>query len=948
MLSPDERIDDDIGEALGEVGNYEILNRIAAGGMGVVYRARQKGLDRVVALKLIPEGRLASENDIKRFLFEARAAAELEHPNIAPIYEVGEDHGQPFFAMRYIDGGDLCDWIDAIHSAEGSAGFRDNLAASARMMVKIARAVEYAHGRNIIHRDLKPQNILVDQRGEPQITDFGIAKKMGSDEHLTLGGQALGSPAYMAPEQLSGRELAPTSDVYSLGIVFYQMLCGELPFQGDTPLEVIKQTSEASPRRLRDRNRQIDEELETVCLKCLEKEPADRFESAEALADDLSRWLAGEPVRARPLPRTKRIVRWANRHRIRVASAVAVMVALALGAGVLFSFQFREATRNSELYATHIRIAADRIREQSADWRQTANSELTAAARSLPGLSRPIEWRLLFGKITPPVVATGKISESGITGIAIAREDPLYLAVATRTGILSVWATDNIRKLREQNFAVNDTPRYYNGDGETLLIRDQSGKLKVVGGKREIELHTESSFMARSDLAYAMSDGATGSKIRGEVPNQSGDLTRFEVSLTQDMEALAIGGRKFVAFASGTHCEIWNVAKDPAVRETWIDHDFGKTVAIDFSSNGMRIATGTADGTVRIWGTRTGKLECTFSLGTAYLAAVAFVEPTRSIPMQWLAAVGENGEFKVWDLLRTTAAYHPISDLALPMVLSSDSHFLIGSRPKDNGIGIVDLSARGFPVKEASLQGTSLAIGIADTEIVTLAKSNEGFALMSTTVNGGNTAVIKQYPITETIESAVVNPDGRLALIDAGSRLRVIDCATGNTLFEKSEPGEKVRLLAVSNNALAFGSRQSLMRMVNLPDLSETTLENSFNPIHAAFSHDGKRIAVASDNRLATFSLQNGSWKIDSTVFDGSDFGPIAWSADNRTLITASTRSRKLLFFAAETGHALYPLDVLGDWKQVTCSQDGRHIIAATADKVFVISVPMYEDSSDL
>ena len=311
-----------------EFGDYELLEEIGRGGQGVVYRARQKSLNRTVALKVIGLGHWASTPHLKRFRHEAEAAASLEHPQIVPIYEIGERDGSCYFSMKFVEGGQL----DEVVRRKPLAIRR-----AAELLVKIARTVHFAHEHGILHRDIKPGNILLDRHGEPHLTDFGLARLIEQESTVTNSFDVLGTPSYMAPEQAAGRakELTAAADIYALGAVFYQMLTGEPPFAGGTTYETIRLVLEAEPRNPRGRNSKVDVELATICLKCLEKEPARRYQTAAALAEDAERWLRHEPIRARRAGVITRSRKWVRRNPV-LAAVTPLVAALVATVAVLF------------------------------------------------------------------------------------------------------------------------------------------------------------------------------------------------------------------------------------------------------------------------------------------------------------------------------------------------------------------------------------------------------------------------------------------------------------------------------------------------------------------------------------------------------------------------------------------------------------------------------------
>ncbi len=307
---------------IGEFGKYDLLGEIGRGGMGVVYKARQRELNRVVALKMILASEWASSDEIARFQAEARAAARLRHRNIVGIFDVGQEHGRHFFAMDFVEGQNLAEVISYRPLAPERA---------ARWMISIAKAVDHLHSQGLIHRDLKPSNILIDAEGEPMVTDFGLAKVFDTDGGGTRTGAILGTPSYMSPEQASGRNSLVTarSDIYSLGAMLYEMLSGRPPFREDNPLDTLVQVLEGEPTLLRNLVATIPRELELICFKCLEKDPKRRYATAAELADDLARYLRQEPVEAQAGGLLQATQRWVRRQP-GLACRVAVLAACIL------------------------------------------------------------------------------------------------------------------------------------------------------------------------------------------------------------------------------------------------------------------------------------------------------------------------------------------------------------------------------------------------------------------------------------------------------------------------------------------------------------------------------------------------------------------------------------------------------------------------------------------
>ena len=360
-LVPDHKSESGV-ETIKYFGDYELISEIARGGMGVVYRARQVNLNRIVAIKMILSGQLAGHEEIQRFYTEAEAAAQLDHHGIVPIYEIGEHAGQHFFSMGFVQGSSL--------GHEVAAGPIEPQRA-ARLLKEIASAMSYAHSRGVIHRDLKPSNILLDEDGNSKITDFGLAKKTREESDLTGSGQILGTPAYMPPEQAAGKvdEVGTLADIYSLGAILYCMLTGRPPFQSANPMDTLLQVLHhevIAPRKLDPR---IQLDLETICLKCLEKERSRRYSSADELVMELDRFLTGRPIEARPISRFQRALRWSKRKpstAALIALSLVVLLTLAIAGPLIATHQrqLADAARKRQLEAEYNAYASDMLLAQ--------------------------------------------------------------------------------------------------------------------------------------------------------------------------------------------------------------------------------------------------------------------------------------------------------------------------------------------------------------------------------------------------------------------------------------------------------------------------------------------------------------------------------------------------------------------------------------------------------
>jgi len=569
-------------------GDYELLEEIARGGMGVVYKARQVSLNRIVALKMILAGQLASEADVQRFRSEAEAAAQLDHPNIVPIYEVGEHQGQHYFTMKYIEGGPLTPAPDLSVRAASQH--------TIALLISVARAVHHAHQRGILHRDLKPGNVLLDTQGQPHVTDFGLAKKVHGDSALTQSGAIVGTPSYMAPEQARAEKgLSTAVDIYSLGAILYEMLSGRPPFKANTALDTVSLLLERDPEPLIG----VDVDLATIAMKCLDKEPRRRYESAAALADDLERRQRGDPISARPIGSLERGRRWCKRYPGFAAMAALLVISLLLTAVVstTMAVSISAANRVTEEHARraeeHAQVAERRAEE--ADRERRANARLVGSIFAEKGAR--------FVENDDPLPALPWFVEA----LRVTEDQP-----------------DEARLHRLRiNLTLDTSPRLV-----MLATHDDSP-----WGVYHVE------FSPDSRLVLSASFDHTARLWNVETGNPVGEPMRHKDTVYH--AAFSLDGKRIATASYDYTARIWDTSGKPLTGP--MEHA-GQVMYVAFSPDGKTLATASFDATVGLWDVETGKPLCKPLSHPREVNAVAIRPDGKEI-----ATACSDGILRIWD-----------------------------------------------------------------------------------------------------------------------------------------------------------------------------------------------------------------------------------------------------------------------------------------------------------
>ncbi|XZE52262.1 protein kinase domain-containing protein [Planctomycetaceae bacterium SH139] len=690
-------------------GDYELLKEIARGGMGVVYEARQVNLNRLVALKMILSGQLASEEDVARFYLEAEAAANLDHPGIVPIYEIGQHEGQHFFTMGFVEGQSLQDRIK-----DGPLLPQE----AAELTAKVTEAIGYAHEKGVIHRDLKPANVLLDKKGEPKVTDFGLARKLEQDSGLTKTGAVMGTPSYMPPEQAAGNieAIDHRADIYSLGGILYALLTGRPPFQAANPLDTLLQVLEKEPVPPRQLAPKVPRDIETIALKALEKDPKRRYQTAQEMADDLRCFLAGEPIRARSITAVERAWRSAKRHPVvSVLGSLAALLLLIVSIGgplaamqqsrlkglaedreaeALASKRVAEEAAAKErqareqlavekeqalanLYATSIRLAQQ-------EWQGSKITRVEQLLNECPPQFRDWEWHYLQSLVHGAEVSlrghTGQVDFVGF------QEDGLQLISHATDQQVKIWNLPSRQQI-DSKTAPNVFKSSFGG-GHRLMAQPSGRELRIVeiaSGKVVSRVPLPDN-AASLDKAVLSADGSTlalqfipssedgSSRLVHVIDLQAGHRLCELKGVNgegQHAPVLSRDGKWFAGALGPNIIGIWETQSGTLIHSL-AGHVLPIT-SIQFNHDATQLVSGGFEGVAKLWDLNTGKEQLTLLGHVDWVLGVRFSDDGK-----WVVSAGKDRTARIWDAssgselvtIRGNTSY------VLDATLSPDNNFL--------------------------------------------------------------------------------------------------------------------------------------------------------------------------------------------------------------------------------------------------------------------------------
>ncbi|MSU63710.1 MAG: hypothetical protein EXS31_15140 [Pedosphaera sp.] len=876
-------------DGAGSFGDYELLEEIARGGMGIVYKARQKNLNRLVAVKMILAGQFAGKQVTQRFRGEAAAAGTLHHPNIVAIHEIGMHEGRHFFSMDYVEGQNLARLV----------GTQPLPARKAAHYVKlIAEAIHYAHQQGILHRDLKPSNVMIDSAtDQPRVTDFGLAKRLDGESSVTVTGQLLGSPSFMPPEQASAQrgKVGRHSDVYGLGAILFYTLTARAPFQGATLETIIHEVLNTEPLSPRAFNPSVPLDLETICLKCLEKEPAKRYATAQELADELGRFLKDEPIHARPVTRAERVWRWCRRKpavaSLAAATALGVILIAVISTTAAVRLEISRRATERENYAASISQADQLIRDSESD------RAIDLLLKCSPEL-RHWEWGHLMylchqDVLTIPAhtnVTTDLLrAEPTVPMIAFDAEG-IQLVSLGAEGLAKVWAVEDGRNLMAFGGPTNRVLSVaFNPKENQLALGCTNGVVRMWNTMSWRELPAL----------------AVGNRSAEFIPLPAGENTakrnEFRAPLPSvTLLAYSPDGKKLAAAASDNSVTVWDISSRQELFH--IDRLADAIQALFFTTDGQRLVT-KEELIARIWDAQTGRSLSTFNVATDEYRAV-FVHPNGDR----FVTIDGRDHVKLWSStnsvrqLGVTRGSQPGNYRRV--FFSSDGRLvcMAGDRATakvcnaETGEEVMTLPGR---VHTAMFSPDGRFLVTLDAERI--AKVWDVAASQNTLTLQGHQSLV---------QTVTFSPDGRLiATADNNGVVKVWSASTGREVFQGSNwnwapafspDGQRVTMCSWWDNFKVWDT-QSGQEILTLKSRIHSAGAGS------VFSPDGKWIVTASNEKMARIWDAHTGQQLRELRGHTRAVCDVAYSTNGQRIATASLDGTVRLW-EAETGRELHVL----------------------------------------